>query len=244
MTQATVSQTGTPHALSLPARLIGAILSPKATFEAVVAHPSWGAVVAVTAVLGAIGWFIFLSTDVGQQAAIDQQFQQREAWNMPITPQDEANINASGPFIKWLTAGSILFASPLMVLLIAGVLYFVFAAMMGGGASYKQNLAVVSHAGVVPSLVGLAILPLNYARGTMSSSTNLGVFVQMLPEDSFLVRFLGMIDLMWVWYLVVLAIGLGVLYRRKTSTIAIGFFVVYLVVALGIAGARSALGGS
>ena len=119
-----------------------------------------------------------------------------------------------------------------------------FNTLMGGGATYRQNLAVVAHAGAVPTLVGLAILPLNYARSSMSSSTNLGVFVQMLPENNFLVRFLGTIDLMWVWYLIVLAIGLGVLYRRKTSSIAIGFFGVYLVIALAIVAYRSALGGS
>jgi hypothetical protein len=138
----------------------------------------------------------------------------------------------------------LLVVGPIIGFAIAGLLFVVFTALLGGGATYKQNLAVVAHAGVVPTLVGLAVLPLNYLRGSMSSATNLGVFVQMLPEDSFLVRFLGMIDLMWVWYLIVLAIGLGVLYRRKTSTIAIGFFAVYFVVALGIAGARSALGGS
>jgi hypothetical protein len=244
MTQTTVAQAGAPQPLSLPERLIGAVFSPKSTFEAVVAHPSWGAVVAVTALISALAWFAFLSTDVGQQAAIDQQFQQRESWGMQITPQDEAAINASGPFIRWMTAVSVLLFSPVIVLILAGVLYVVFAAMLGGGATYKQNLAVVAHAGIVPTLVGLAILPLNYTRGTMSSSTNLGVFVQMLPEDSFVVRFLGMIDLMWVWYFIVLAIGLGVLYRRKTNTVAMGLLGVYVLVALGIAGARSALGGS
>jgi hypothetical protein len=244
MKQTTVDQTGAPRALSLPERLIGAIFSPHATFESVVAHPAWMAVIAVTTLLTVVGWFVFLSTEVGQQASIDQQFQQREAWGQPITPEVEAQINASGPFLRWFTVVMLLVVGPLIGFAIAGLLFVVFTALLGGGATYKQNLAVVAHAGVVPTLVGLAVLPLNYLRGSMSSATNLGVFVQMLPEDSFLVRFLGMIDLMWVWYLIVLAIGLGVLYRRKTSTIAIGFFAVYFVVALGIAGARSALGGS
>ena len=84
---------------------------------------------------------------------------------------------------------------------------------------------------------------LNFVRGTMSSATNLGVFVQMLPEDSFVVRFLGMIDLMWVWYLIVLAIGLGVLYRRKTGPIAMGLFAVYFVSGVGYRGRSQRLGG-
>jgi hypothetical protein len=244
MTQTTVDQTGAPRALSLPERLIGAVFSPKQTFESVVAHPTWVPMMALTTLLTALAWFVFLSTEVGQQASIDQQFQQREAFGQPITPEVEAQINGSGPFLRWFTAVMLLVMGPIIGFAIAGMLFVVFNAVLGGAATYKQNLAVVAHAGAVPTLLGLASLPLNYARGSMSSATNLGVFVQMLPEDSFLVRFLGMIDLMWVWYLIVLAIGLGVLYRRKTSTIAIGFFAVYFVVALGIAGARSALGGS
>jgi hypothetical protein len=244
MTQTTVPEGGAQRALSLPERLIGAIFSPRATFESVAAHPVWLTILVVTTLLTAAAWFVFLSTDVGQQAAIDQQFQQREAWGQPITPDVERQINASGPFLRYFTSVMLLVMGPIMAFAIAGVLFVVFAAVMGGGATYKQTLAVVAHAGVVPTLVGLAILPLNYARSSMSSATNLGVFVQMLPEDSFLVRFFGMIDLMWIWYLVVLAIGLGVLYRRKTSSIAIGLLGVYLVIALAIAAFRSSLGGS
>ena len=244
MTQTTVAQTGAPRALSLPERLTGAVFSPKSTFESVSAYPVWVDVMAVTIIITALAWFAFLSTDSGRQAFIDQQFQQQEAWGQTITPQVEERINNSAPVMRWVIPGSTLVIGPIIGFVIAGVLYGVFAALLGGGATYKQTLAVVTHAGVVTTVAGLGVLVLNYIRGSMSSATNLGVFVQMLPEGSFLVRFLGMIDLMWVWYLIVLAIGLGVLYKRKTGPIAIGFFAVYLVVALGIAGARSALGGS
>jgi hypothetical protein len=244
MTQTTVPLAGAPRALSLPERLTGAIFSPRPTFESVSAHPVWVDVLAVTLVFTALAWFAFLSTDTGQQAFTDQQFQQLEAWGQTITPAVEQRVHAQTPMMRWFYPIATLVAGPLIVAAIAGVLYGVFAAVLGGGATYKQTLGVVAHAGVVSTLGFLGTMALNYVRGTMSSATNLGVFVQMLPEDSFVVRFLGMIDLVWVWYFIILAIGLGVLYRRKTSTIAMGFFAVYLVVALGIAGARSALGGS
>jgi hypothetical protein len=53
-----------------------------------------------------------------------------------------------------------------------------------------------------------------------------------------------MIDLFWVWWLLVLAIGLGVLYRRRTQPIAVGLFGVYVVIIVGIAAVMSACGGS
>jgi hypothetical protein len=244
MTQTTVPEAGAPpRALSLPERLIGAIFSPKTTFESVSAAPVWLDVLAVTIIITAVAWLAFLSTDTGRQAFVDQMFQQQEARG-PITPQVEASIHNMAPVMRWVIPISTLVIGPLFVAAIAGVLYGVFAALLGGGATYKQTLAVVAHAGVVTTVAGLGILVLNFLRGTMNSATNLGVFVQMLPEDSFVVRFLGTIDLMWVWYLIVLAIGLGVLYRRKTGPIAMGFFAVYLVIAVGIALYRSVLGGS
>ena len=43
----------------------------------------------------------------------------------------------------------------------------------------------------------------------------------MLPEQSFIGNLLGAIDIFLIWYVVVLAIGLAVLYRRRTQPIAI-----------------------
>lgn len=244
MNQTTVLASGAPADLSLPQRLLGMIVSPFPTFEAVVARPKWLGVLAFTTLLGALAWFTFLSTSVGQQAFIDQQLHQRETWNQPITPEVEQQIARTAPMMRFIIPASAVIIGPIFGVIIAGVLYGIFGAMMGGGGSFKQTFAVITHAGVVPSIAGLGVLALNYARETMNSATNLAVFVQMLPEESFVVRFLGMIDLVWVWYLIVLAIGLGVLYRRKASSIAYGFFGLYFVIALVIAGVRSALGGS
>ena len=47
----------------------------------------------------------------------------------------------------------------------------------------------------------------------MSSPTNLAVFLPFLDESSFLARLLGSIDLFFIWWMLSLAIGLGVLYR-------------------------------
>ena len=43
----------------------------------------------------------------------------------------------------------------------------------------------------------------------------------MLEEGSFLARFLGFVNVFTIWGLIVLAMGLAVLYHRKTLNIAI-----------------------
>jgi hypothetical protein len=90
----------------------------------------------------------------------------------------------------------------------------------------------------------LVTLPLNYLRESLSSATNLGVFVPFLEETSFAARLLGAIDLVVIWWMLNLAIGLGVLYKRRTGPVAVGLLVTYLVIALVIAVVRSAFSGS
>jgi hypothetical protein len=55
----------------------------------------------------------------------------------------------------------------------------------------------------------------------------------------FAARFLGAIDLFWIWWCVSLAIGIGVLFKRKTGGIAMTFLGIYLCIALVLAVVRS-----
>jgi hypothetical protein len=132
-------------------------------------------------------------------------------------------------------AATTLVFAPLMWLILTGLLFAVFNAALGGDSSFRQLFAVVVHSTAVTVVQQLFITPLNYVRETISGSTNLAVFLPMLDEGSFLARLLGTIDLFLVWWVVVLATGLGVLYRRKTGPIAAGLFVVYGVIAVAIA---------
>ena len=66
----------------------------------------------------------------------------------------------------------------------------------------------------------------------------------MLDDTSFLVKFLGAIDLILVWWIFSLSIGLGVLYKRRTAPIATAFLLVYGAIALTIAAVRSVLAGA
>jgi hypothetical protein len=124
---------------------------------------------------------------------------------------------------------------PLVWLAICGLLFAVFNAALGGTATFKQLWAVFIHSTAVSVVQQLLVWPMNYARESMTSATNLGVFLPMLDESSFLAKFLGTIDLFLVWWIVVLAIGLGVLFKRKTGPIVTGLLVVYGVIAVIVA---------
>ena len=65
-----------------------------------------------------------------------------------------------------------------------------------------------------------------------------------LDENSFPARLLGSIDLFVIWWSISLAIGLGVLYRKRTGPIATTLLVIYVTIGLVIAAVKTALAGA
>jgi hypothetical protein len=246
-----VSQSATPESAqaanapaSLPARIVGVITSPRATFAAVAARPQWLGVLAFVVGVGAIATFVFLSTAVGKQAMFDQQVRMVESFGVKLNDAAYERMEAGLDRAPYTGAISQAIALPVMALVIAGIGLGVFNAILGGDATFKQVFAIVAHSGVVVTLAQLFGLPLGYARETMSSATSLGVFLPFLDENSFLARFLASIDLFQIWWIVILAIGFGVLYRKRTGPIATTMMLVYVTIALIIAAIRSALSGA
>ena len=240
----TSTETGDLAPLGLISRFIGVITSPKATFQRVVAHPRSLGMLALTTVLVAFCAALPLTTDAGRQAGLDQQVKTLESFGMQVNDQMYDGMAKSMRTAPYTTGISILIVAPVIACIIAGILFAIFTAAMGGQATFKQVLAVVAHAGVISTLSQLFTGPLNYFRGSVSSATNLAVFLPMLDETSFLGRLFGMIDLFWIWYFVVLAIGLGVLYKRRTQGIAMTLFAIYGVIILVLAAVMSRFGGT
>lgn len=230
--------------LSLPARIIGVLTSPRATYADVAARPRWLGVLAFVALLGAASIFVFLSTEVGKQAMFDQQLRFMEGFGFKLPPEAIDRMEQGLDRARYTGALGQAVTLPLMGLIIAGIAIGVFNALLGGSATFKQVFAIVSHSGVVIMLAQLFGMPLAYARETMSGTTNLMVFLPFLDENSFAARFLGSIDLFQVWWIVSLAIGLGVLYRRRTGPIATTMLIVYAAIALIIAAIKTAASGA
>ncbi len=239
-TLATQSATRTP---GLAARVIGVVVSPAATFAAVAANPRWLGMMVLTAGVAAACAGAFLSTDVGRQAMLDEQVNRMESFGMQVSDAQYERMQRMSTLSAYLGAGQFLVIIPIAMVVLAGVLYGVFNAGLGGDARFKQVLAVVAHAGAINTLHQIFVTPLNYVRESMSSPTNLSAFLPMLDESSFGARLFGTIDLFLLWWVVVLAIGIATLYRRRTQPVLASFLAVYGIIAVAIAGVLSALGG-
>jgi len=228
----------------LLARFIGIIVSPKDTFVDVVRAPKWFVLLAISAVLIAFFAALPMTTEVGRQAAVDQQVQQRKAFGVETDDAQYAQIEKMSKIMPYITAVMVLVFSPIMVVVIGGILFAIFNAGLGGEASFKQMLAVIVHAGVISTVSAVFSGIINYFRGAVGSVATLGALLPMLPEKSFLAGLLGAIDVFLIWWVVVLAMGLAVLYRRRTQPIAISLLAVYGLIAIVIAVVKSRVGGA
>ena len=229
---------------SLAARVVGVIFSPRDTYADVAARPRWAAMfLAVYLVTTAVAT-AFMSTDVGRAAVIDQQITQAESYGRQV---NQAQIDRLEAFSKYLV-----YVAPVIqlvtltggALLVAGLAFAVFNALLGADAGFKQVFAVVVHSGVILAALSLFRPPLAYARQTLSSTTSLAVFAPFLDDGSFPARLLGAIDLVFVWWMVSLAIGLGVVYRRRTAPIATTMIAIYVVIGIVIAAIKTAAAGA
>ena len=229
---------------SLFARVWGILTSPGETFADVVARPQILGMMVLVILVTVVCTAGFLSTSVGKQAYLDQAVRSTESFGGHVTDESYAVMEKMSAYAAPLVAVQMSIFGPLMWLILAGILFAVFNAALGGDASFKQVFAVVVYSSAVTVVQQLFVTPLNFVRESMSSATNLSVFLPMLDESSFLTKFMGTIDVFLIWWVVVLAIGLGVLYRRKTGPIAIGLFVVYGIIATIIAAVTSGRAGA
>jgi hypothetical protein len=211
------------------------LFSPRDTMAGVVAHPRWFGALAVTTLVVAGCLAAFLSTELGRTAMLDAMVMRTERAGGSVSDEAYARMQSMLPVLAVVQPVAVLVIGPLAGAGVAGVLFGIYGVLLGAGGSFRQSLAVVAHAGAVSVVQQLFTLPLNFAQGTMSSRTNLSVFFPDLAEGSFVAALLGTIDLFILWWMLAVAIGMGLLFRRRTSQVFGLMAAIYAVIALGIA---------
>jgi Yip1-like protein len=231
----------------LLARVIGVVLSPRETFQAVATRPRVLGVLLLTTLVTSAAQFGFLSSEVGRKAsldAIDQQVRLMEGFGATVTDEVYSQMTANVERTPYITAASILVFSPISALVLSAVFLGVFNGLLGGNARFKQVLAIVTHSGVVWMLVGLLTMGIGLLTGRATGSSRLSVFFPMLEETGFLAHFFGYVDLLWLWAFVNGAMGLAVLYKRRTGPIAMTLIALYLAFGVLYAAVTSFAGSS
>ena len=240
-----MTETAAPvQPMSLFSRAIGIITAPKATYENVVAAPRPFGILFVSILVFSIAATIPQMTADARRQMLDAQVRGMERFGVTVTPEMTARLEAQSqsPVSKVIGIVWSLVMFPILALLLTAIFWAFFNAILGGTATFKQVLAVTSHSYVITALGALAAMPILLFRFKMQMGGpfNLGALAPGLDSTSALARFLSSVGLFSLWAWGNVAIGLAVLYRRNSRTIAI----VLIIFSLIFAYAMSALFGS
>lgn len=240
--------TETVRPMGLLARIVGVITAPRATFENIVAAPRPLGVLFITAVLiGIAGTLPQMLNENLIRAQVEMQSRIAERFGQPpLTAEkfEEAVVRAKR-FAPLGMAGAVVWLT-IVTLVFTAVYWVIFNAILGGTATFKQVLAINSHAHVITAIGAIAAAPIQYAQGTLSIAGpfTLAPLVSFLPDGNTVKSLFASTSVFLLWGIVVTAIGLAVLYRRKARNIAIGLFIAYLLIASTFISIFSAFSGT
>jgi len=229
--------------LGLFSRATGVIFSPGKTFLTVAAYPRPATILLVVCLILGLATALPQFTEQGRQQMLEAQVRQIERTGRTVTPELYASYEKMSQYAAYTAFGSMFITVPVLSLLLAGAFWGVFNAILGGLATFKQVLGIVTHAQVIGALGVVVSAPIVWFKGieSFAGPFNLGALVPMLDAASPTASFLSNISFFTLWQIVVTAIGLGVLYRRKPAGIAVACMAAYLLLVAGLTAVFSAM---
>jgi hypothetical protein len=215
-----------PTLRPFPARVLQTFFDPGALTEALARNPAWAVAVVFGAVL-VVGQTLLIPADVWD--AMMRETLLRSGREMP----EGFTMGGSVMRISALTFGTLGYF--LITFLFAGIVTVVFGFFMGDEGRYRQYLAMVGHAWLIPGLVGLLLLPLKIMQEDPQLTLNVGSFLYFLPEG-YLSRVAKMLDLSQAWAWLVVARGAHAIHpRRSFESAAVALMVVFVIMAMLVA---------
>jgi hypothetical protein len=225
-------------------RFIGMIRAPRPTLAAALAHRKSVDLAVLILLISAVCSAGFLLTRVGELAALDQQVRQLEAFGATITDERHAEIRRTVPFRPVVDAAAVLVGWPILWLAVALLLWWTGNRVTGARAAFGAVLTIVVYASSVMAVRSMVATPINYARESLGGATSLSLLMPAFADSTFAGRLVGAVDLFVLWWMVLVAMGLGLLYRTRPVAVARWLFGAYLAGAAALALAQVLLGGA
>jgi hypothetical protein len=211
---------------------------------AVAASPRWIGILAVLTIATAGSRIAVFETRVGRLALVDEWERTALAFGQEVDDTRYAQLQELSTHAVAYGLGTALLTGPALTLGVAAAVFLVFGAADRTRASFAQVCAVVVYASVPLALRQIVAAASTYVNESTVSATSIATWWPTLNEASATARFVGALDVLVIWWVVLLAIGIGVLYQRSARRLAVTFLGAYAGFALALAGTMAALGGT
>lgn len=210
----------------LNSRIRDTLLAPTRLFQGFGERPPWIDALAVATLLAAVA--IVAEPAEFYLSQMEDPVNRRGA-PVEITSSPQ-QIVLYGRMMASLSA---LAGHPVLAFLVAGLLTLVFSVIGRGQTSFRQYLAMVSHALIITGVGMLIAVLLRIVTGNADSLPTIGGLVPGLSDASVVGRILGGFNFFTLWMLAVLAIGVATaesrFTRARTTAILWGGYAVLVV---------------
>lgn len=217
----------------LPARISLLLFSPGSLFERLRERPLWIDMLLLLVALNIVGNLI-LPEELLRQMAERQ-----------LPPDaDPAAVEGSLRLLRiGSLVGGVIFV-PIWAVIVAGYALVVYNVFLAGEATFRQLLSVSVHALFLLTFGSLLTLLLMIASGETGTALAFHLLAPGLDAEGWLYRFLHGLNVFGIWTAVVLGIGIGHLYPRRSAGAAIALMLGTYVVLKAVAATIPALSGS
>lgn len=222
-------------------RVWGGLTRPRATMDEVARHPAfittWVLVLLAVAVCGGL----LLSTEVGRQALVDERVRVTEALGQRVDDAEYGRLQATPPFLVYLTSGGRLLLTP-PVTIAAALGLMLLGRIDGAKVSLVTALAIAVHATVVLALQQMVATPFHYLQEALTSPTTVAGLLRMFDEGSWPSRLFGTIDVFGLWWMWLMSVGLSAATGQPGRRYLWRLLAVYVGVAAIVAAVFAVLG--
>ena len=233
--------------MSVLSNIINTFIAPSKVFEAVKDFNLKKAIVplVILAVLGVVSFWAIqdlvaeVQYDVGLERIENNSRLSDEQKEEFIARMDSQMDGCVQKAIAWVASG---LGGPITVFFMALIALLVGNTFMGGSAKYGQLLNITAWAYMINILESIIKIPLMLSKWSLEVFTGLGVF-GIGEKGSFINSIFNAIDIFAIWRIVLMAIGMGIIYNKKTRPYAIAMLVAWFVLRLIGAGFSSFFGG-
>jgi hypothetical protein len=225
------------------ARLAGMVRSPRATLAGVIARPRSLDLAVLIVAVSAVFSVTFLMTPVGRLAALDQQVRELESVGTVVTDSLYVKLRGWEHYRPLLSAVGIAVGWPVLWVCTAGLLRAIGNRVSLVKATFPQVLTVIVHGSSVFAVREVVATPLNYMRESLGGATSIAMLLPGLGDATFAARLLGAIDVFVMWWVLLVALGLGMVYHTRSMSIAGWLVGAYATGAFALTLTQALLGG-
>jgi hypothetical protein len=223
--------------MSAVGRLVNTFVEPKAAFADIAARPSWWLPTALLTVLMLV-YMLAFSSHVGWEGFMRQQIENNPRTQNLTADQREQALAMQLKYGAPIGTAMPVIAMPVVILVVAGVMMFVFSILLGGQVRYRQALGVSAHA-YLPSIVGVAAAFLVMFVKDPSdfdlqnpAGFNIGFYLDPKSTPAWLVSLGNSIDVFSFWTILLLATGMAAVTRKSWKTSLMGVLMPWALVVL------------